>query len=604
VGESVFINYRRGEDQAAAGRLYDQLEAAFTRDRIFIDVDNIPPGRDFTEELSSRVAQCDIFLAVVGRNWADVVDVDGGRRLDNPNDWVRVEIESAQRLGKHIIPVLVNGAEMPRPERLPESLQPFTRRNAARLTHERFRADVQALIAAIAKLREAARAEAKAQEAGAPAPRPAAAVAVAGRRLRPLAFSALAAFALFAAVTGFVAWRSASVPPTAAESPGARAVASAPASASASPTAAAAAAPEASTPLPARSPASETTVPEPSPTPAASLETPAARAIKAKVVDAPSTPSAAPALASEATTPEPSPTPSAAPSPTPTAAASATSEAAIPSSSPTAEASPETPAARVAEAKAVEPPSTPLASPAPAGAAAAASPTPSAAPTSTPTALPVIASEPATPAPSPVATANPPAPAAGAGKIKLAEAPSTPPAASSSPAVVAPSATPSPQAAAATPEVQAALASPPAESAVKPSKADAVATPLIVAELRRLGCYGGAAIEWGDVDVRIAVFKFAQMVKLAAVPTEPDVGLLAALKSEPDHFCAPQCSPREVASDGRCVPKTCGANEILTNAGACVARPAAPKPRATAAARAAPAAGKHCFTFNGSSYCE
>jgi len=93
---------------------------------------------------------------------------------------------------------------------------------------------------------------------------------------------------------------------------------------------------------------------------------------------------------------------------------------------------------------------------------------------------------------------------------------------------------------------------------------------------------------------------------LAAVPTEPDAGLLAALKSEPDHFCAPQCSPREVVSEGRCVPKTCGGNEILTSAGACVARPAAPKPRATAAARAAPApaAGKHCFSFNGSSYCE
>jgi len=94
------------------------------------------------------------------------------------------------------------------------------------------------------------------------------------------------------------------------------------------------------------------------------------------------------------------------------------------------------------------------------------------------------------------------------------------------------------------------------------------------------------------------------MVKLTAVPTEPDVGLLAALKSEPDHFCAPQCSPREVASDGRCAPKTCGANEILTNAGVCVARPAEPKPHAAAAARAAPAARKHCFTFNGSSYCE
>ena len=168
MGESIFINYRRGEDQAAAGRLYDQLEATFTRARIFIDVDNIAPGRDFTEELATRVEQCDVFLAVVGRRWADVVDIDGSRRLDNPNDWVRVEIESAQRLGKHIIPVLVDGAEMPRPEKLPDALQPFARRNAARLTHERFRADVQALVAAIGRLRETERARLEGQPTPSP----------------------------------------------------------------------------------------------------------------------------------------------------------------------------------------------------------------------------------------------------------------------------------------------------------------------------------------------------------------------------------------------------------------------------------------------------
>ena len=568
MGESVFINYRRGEDQAAAGRLYDQLEAAFTRERIFIDVDNIPPGRDFTEELANRVAQCDIFLAVVGRNWADVVDVDGGRRLDNPNDWVRVEIESAQRLGKHIIPVLVNGAEMPRPERLPDSLQSFTRRNAARLTHERFRADVQALISAIGKLREAARAEAKTRAAAAREVRPAqpaAPVAVVGRRFTPMAFSALAALAVIAAAAGFVAWRSASAPPTAAESPSARVAASASAPAIASPAATAAAAPAALTPVPTPATPSEATTPAPTPAAAASPETPAAPVPKAKAAEAQSTPPAAPTSVAAFT--------AASPTPTPTATASAASEATATAPSPTAAASPETPAAP------------------------------------TPTATPSTAAEATTPAPSLAAAASPQAPAAGAAKIKVAEARPTPPAAPSSPAapVAGPSATPSPQAAAAAPEVEAALAAPPVETIAKPPNADAVAkTPLVVAELRRLGCYRGAATDWGDVDLRVAVFKFSQLVKLAAVPTEPDAGLLAALKSEPDHFCAPQCSPREVVSEGRCVPKTCGGNEILTSAGACVARPAAPKPRATAAARAAPApaAGKHCFSFNGSSYCE
>jgi hypothetical protein len=328
MAESIFINYRRGEDQAAAGRLYDQLEAAFTRERIFIDVDNIAPGRDFTEELATRVEQCDVFLAVVGRRWADVVDVDGSRRLDNPNDWVRVEIQSAQRLGKHIIPVLVDGAEMPRPEKLPDALQPPT-------------------------------------------------------------------FVASSAATPVVP------PPTSA-------------------------APPASEPQVALAP----------PAGASSVLTLTSR---------------------------------------------------------------------------------------------------------------------------------------GGGASGLA--------------------------------VAAGLETS-GFGSLKPAGTDLAAlTPLVAAELGRLGCYNGAATGWDAVDLRLGVDKFAELAKLATLPAEPDVGLLAALKSEPDHFCAPQCSSREVASDGRCVPKTCGANQVLTRDGACVARQ--PKLQPTTAARApTPAAGKRCFTFNGSSYCE
>ena len=254
MAESIFINYRRGEDQAAAGRLYDQLEAAFTRERIFIDVDNIAPGRDFTEELATRVEQCDVFLAVVGRRWADVVDVDGSRRLDNPNDWVRVEIESAQRLGKHIIPVLVDGAEMPRPEKLPDALQPFARRNAARLTHERFRADVQALVVAIGRLREPGRARFEAERSQTPRvaetlavstqrARDAASPAVAGRRIAPLAIAALAALAVIAAGAGVFVWRSSSPSPVTTDSIVKRADAGAPSIVNPTPTKIAAAAP-------------------------------------------------------------------------------------------------------------------------------------------------------------------------------------------------------------------------------------------------------------------------------------------------------------------------------------------------------------------------
>jgi len=219
-----------------------------------------------------------------------------------------------------------------------------------------------------------------------------------------------------------------------------------------------------------------------------------------------------------------------------------------------------------------------------------------------------------------VATASPAAPPREA-RLEAAETQPTPSvsptvAASSAPAVAqpTPSATPTfvasvpptpvapPPTPAALPtsEPQVALAAPAAKSAGTDL---AALTPLVAAELRRLGCYKGAATGWDAVDLRLGVDKFAELAKLATLPAEPDVGLLAALKSEPDHFCAPQCSPLEVASDGRCVPKTCAANQFLTREGACVARQ--PKPQTTAAARApAPAAGKRCFTFNGSSYCE
>jgi hypothetical protein len=629
MGESIFINYRRGEDQAAAGRLYDQLEATFTRERIFIDVDNIAPGRDFTEELATRVEQCDVFLAVIGRRWADVVDVDGSRRLDNPNDWVRVEIESAQRLGKHIIPVLVDGAEMPRPEKLPDALQRFARRNAARLTHERFRADVQALVVAIGRLREAERArfelERRQTPRGAETPaistrsaREAASPVAAGRRLAPMTIAALAALAVIAAGAGVLVWRLSSPSAVATDSIAKRADG---APSIANPMSTKIAAAPTSTPTA----ATEPTAPAASPDASPSLEA------KVKTDQGRPTPSAAPTVVvSSAPTLEPTPTISAAPSEAPVA----------PPTIPLATASPDaTPLA--AKPKAVEAQPTPSAAPtvvvssAPtleptptASAASAPSLSPSPAATATAKAPPAletkvsaIEAQPtlsAAPAASPLATASPDAPPLREVEIKTDEAqptPSAPPPkvfalpTAAAPVAVAPTLAASapltpvaapPTAAAASSEPQVALAAP----AAKPTRTDLAAlTPLVAAELRRLGCYSGAATGWDAVDLRLGVDKFAELAKLATLPAEPDVGLLAALKSEPDHFCAPQCSPREVASDGRCVPKTCGANQVLTHDGACVARQ--PKPQTTAAARApAPAAGKRCFTFNGSSYCE
>src|SRR5215471_12410912 len=144
----IFINYRRGEDDAFAGRLFDRLGEAFGREQLFMDVDNIAPGLDFVRVLEEQVAQCDLVLAVIGKGW---LDAEIARRLHNPEDFVRIEIASALNQEKRVIPVLIGEARMPRADELPEAIRPLARRNAVRLTHERFRTDTQALITALQK---------------------------------------------------------------------------------------------------------------------------------------------------------------------------------------------------------------------------------------------------------------------------------------------------------------------------------------------------------------------------------------------------------------------------------------------------------------------
>jgi hypothetical protein len=161
MNSTIFFSYRREDDPGFAGRLFDKLEERFGRDRLFMDVDSIPVGRDFAQMLEDQVRQCGIVLAIIGRSWIDIKDSSGHRRLDRSDDFVRIEIESALKLGKRIIPVLVNGADMPRVEALPESLQPLATRNAIQITHKRFKSDLQSLISVIEKMLEEAEVEAR-----------------------------------------------------------------------------------------------------------------------------------------------------------------------------------------------------------------------------------------------------------------------------------------------------------------------------------------------------------------------------------------------------------------------------------------------------------
>lgn len=146
----IFISYRREDSRHAAGRLHEPLGLAFGRDRVFMDVDAIEPGLDFVEVLNQKLAGCDVLLALIGPGWLDAADAGGQRRLDNPSDFVRLEIEAALRRNIRVIPVLLDDARLPDEESLPAALKPLVRRQAVKIAHERFAADAEGLVRSLA----------------------------------------------------------------------------------------------------------------------------------------------------------------------------------------------------------------------------------------------------------------------------------------------------------------------------------------------------------------------------------------------------------------------------------------------------------------------
>ncbi len=122
---NIFINYRRGDDPGFAQALFGRLEQVFAADQLFMDIDDIAPGLDFVDVMNQQVSKCDVLISVIGRSWLAATDETGRRRLDDPEDFVRLEIESALAQKKRVIPVLVNDAKMPKLTELPELLRPF-----------------------------------------------------------------------------------------------------------------------------------------------------------------------------------------------------------------------------------------------------------------------------------------------------------------------------------------------------------------------------------------------------------------------------------------------------------------------------------------------
>jgi hypothetical protein len=143
VAAKVFISYRRDDVGGHAGRVYDRLKGDFGPDLLFMDVDAIPLGDNFVKVLNDEVSKCDVLLAIIGRGW---LSKRGKRRLDNPHDFVRIEIATALKRGIAVIPILVDGARVPKMEQLPDDLKELALRQGLEVHDGSFHRDMDRLI--------------------------------------------------------------------------------------------------------------------------------------------------------------------------------------------------------------------------------------------------------------------------------------------------------------------------------------------------------------------------------------------------------------------------------------------------------------------------
>lgn len=148
----IFLSYRRDDTSGYVGHLHEKLAAHFGESMIFRDIDTIEPGDDFVEVIEKAVTSCGVLLAVIGKQWLSLTDAEGKRRLDDPNDFVRIEIAAALDQNIRVIPTLVGGARMPSITVLPDNLTKLARRNALEIGDRTFQFDVNKLIETIEKI--------------------------------------------------------------------------------------------------------------------------------------------------------------------------------------------------------------------------------------------------------------------------------------------------------------------------------------------------------------------------------------------------------------------------------------------------------------------
>ncbi len=145
----IFVSYRRDDASSEAGRITDWLDRHFGQDEVFMDITALEPGVDFVDSIEEAVETIDALIAVIGPSWVDAADEHGNRRLDDPADWVRLEIANGLARGIRVIPVLVKGAAMPPAAKLPDDLQALRRRNALPITEGHWRSGIEELIKAL-----------------------------------------------------------------------------------------------------------------------------------------------------------------------------------------------------------------------------------------------------------------------------------------------------------------------------------------------------------------------------------------------------------------------------------------------------------------------
>ena len=142
----IFLSYRREDTGPYARLLQFQLSERIPDARVFMDLDSIEAGLDFAEVIREAVDSCAVLVALIGRQWATLADEEGRRRLDNPDDFVRFEVQTALERGVRVIPVLVDGAKPLRQQQLPAELQKLARLNALELSYGRYQYDADRLL--------------------------------------------------------------------------------------------------------------------------------------------------------------------------------------------------------------------------------------------------------------------------------------------------------------------------------------------------------------------------------------------------------------------------------------------------------------------------